>query len=233
MKYIGVAIVVLIISFSMLLFNLVYAEEPQRPDVYKALSIEKEARITEVMHLTPREAFEQLKGVDFLVEEDLLHKAIFKTYEYRKKEGIDHALRCIKSPQKEMVEGIFVNRADDFYIAKNILEVFSNESAGRLSKLYARDNAVVKGNVIRASGKINGEAITKLLIKALDNKHFCEEEYSEMEGIPLRICDEAYNQLVLRYKVENVLRTIGNVYTIEVRDYHINILKTRLKESNY
>jgi len=232
MKYSKVVIILQILSFLMLLSSSGNAAELTKPDVTQSFDSEKEAKISAVMNLTTKEAFEQLKGVDFVVDKDLLHKAIFKTFEYRKKEGIDHALRLIKSPPKEMVEGIFVNRADDFYIAKNILEVFPNESAGRLSRLYARGNAVVKGNVIRASGKINGKAITELLVKALDNKHFCEEETPDMEGIPLRICDEAYNQLVLRYKVENVLRTIGNVYTIEVRDHHIDILKTKLKELN-
>lgn len=232
MKYARVFLNFLVIYFLMGLSSSGNTAELTKPDVTQSFDSEKEAKISAVMNLTTKEAFERLKGVDFVVNKDLLHKAIFKTYEYRKKEGIDHALRHIKSPPKEMVEGIFVNRADDFYIAKNILEVFPNESAGRLSKLYARGNAVVKGNVIRASGKINGEAITKLLIKALDNKHFCEEETPDMEGIPLRICDEAYNQLVLRYKIGNVLRTIGNVYTLEDRDYHIGVLKEKLASLN-
>ena len=44
----------------------------------------------------------------------------------------------------------------------------------------------------------------------------------------MRICDVAYNQLVLRYRIKNVLRTIGPIYRPENRDYHISVLKGRL-----
>ena len=42
---------------------------------------------------------------------------------------------------------------------------------------------------------------------------------------PLRVCDVAYNLIVLHYGIQNVLRTIGTVHRIEVRDYHIDKLK--------
>lgn len=44
----------------------------------------------------------------------------------------------------------------------------------------------------------------------------------------MRICDLAYNQLVLRYRLKNVLRTIGPVHRIETQDSHIEILKGKL-----
>jgi hypothetical protein len=229
MKYARIVLNLLIISFLMALSNSGNATGMNKPDFTQSFDSEKEARVNAVMNLTTKEAFERLKGADFFVNKDLLHKAIFKTYDHRKAEVIDHALRYLTLPQRELINGKFVSRADDFYIAKNIFEVFPDESSGRLSELYARGNAVVKGNVIRSSGRIDVDAISKLLIKALNNKDFCEEETPEMEGIPLRVCDEAYNQLVLRYNIRDVLRTIGNVYTLEVRDYHINILKERLK----
>ena len=234
MKYMRVAIFVFTVFFVMLLFNSGHAEEPQRPDINKALDSKKEVKVIEVMSLNPEEAFEQLKSADFLIDEDLLHKAIFKTFGYREREGINLALRYLKLPQREIINGKLVDRTEDHFVAKKILNVFPDASVDKLLKLYQISDPVVKKNVIRASGKIaGGKPIKNLLVRALDNKAFCEEEDTEMEGIPLRICDEAYNQLVLRYEIGNVLRTIGNVYTIEVRDYHINILKTRLKESNY
>jgi hypothetical protein len=232
MKYIRVAIVVLTMSFVMLLCNSGNAEEPQRPDVYKALDSEKEARINDVSGLTPEGAFERLRGIDFVTDQDLLHKAIFKTFEHRKAKGIALALNYLKLPVMETKNGKLVDRTADFYVAKKTLEVFPDESVNKLLKLYNRGDAIVRGNVIRASGKISGKAIKKLLVKALNDKTSCEDENPEMEGIPLRICDEAYNQLVLRYKVNDVLRTIGNGYTIEVRDYHIDILKEKLKNLN-
>jgi len=225
--------IILVISFLALLITSVNAEEPQRPDVNKALDSEKEARVIEVISLTPGEAFEQLKSVDFIINQDLLHKAIFETFGHRKKEGINLALRYLTLPQREIINGKLVDRTDDHFVAKKILSVFPDESVNKLLKLYKKGDAMVKGNVIRASGKIAcGERIKNLLIKALDDKTFCEEEYSEMEGVPLRICDEAYNQLVLRYKIWNVLRAIGNVYTLEDRDYHIGVLKEKLASLN-
>ena len=50
----------------------------------------------------------------------------------------------------------------------------------------------------------------------------------ETVGEPLRICDVAYNQLVLRYNVKGVLRVIGTIHKIDVRNYHIEKLKALL-----
>lgn len=228
MKHARIATILLTISFLLLLMRPGRAEEPQRPDVYKLLDSEDEAKISEVVHLTPEEAFERLKGIDFLIKEDLLHKAIFETYKYRKAEGIKLAFRYLTLPQREIIDGKVVDRTEYFYVAKKFLEVFPDESVSKLLGLYRRGNGMVQGNVIRASGKISGEAIKQLLVMALDNKIYSEEETPEMEGIPLRVCDEAYNQLVLRYVVKDVLRTIGNGFTLEVRDYHIEVLKEKL-----
>jgi hypothetical protein len=233
MKYIRVAVVVLTMSFVMLLCNSGNAEEPQRPDVYKALDSEKEARINDVSGLTPEGAFERLRGIDFVTDQDLLQKAIFKTFEHRKAKGIALALNSLKLPVMEIKNGKLVDRTADFYVAKKTLEVFPDESVNKLLELYKRGDAIMKGNIIRASGKIEGgKRIKNLLIRELDDKTVCEKEYPEMEGIPLRICDEAYNQLVLRYKIRDVLRTIGNAYTIEDRDYHIGVLKEKLASLN-
>ena len=57
------------------------------------------------------------------------------------------------------------------------------------------------------------------------DKSVCEEKLPESVGDPLRVCDVAYNQIVLHFEIQNVLRTIGTVHRIEVRDYHIDKLK--------
>jgi hypothetical protein len=218
-----------IIAVIFISFTAVYATEPVKPDVDHIFNFEQEAKINKVISLTPEKAFEHLKGVDFLINDDFLHKAIFKTFGHRKKVGIDLALSYLTLPETEMINGQLVHRADDFYVAKKVLEVFPGESVSKLLKLYKSGNAITKGNIIRSSGQIaGGKVIKDMLVRALDNKTICEEETPEMDGEPLRICDVAYNQLVLRYKVKNVLRTIGNGYRIEVRDYHIDVLKNKL-----
>jgi hypothetical protein len=221
-------VIILTISFLALLIASVNATEPQRPNVNHIFDFEKEAKINEISSLTPQEAFKRLKGIDFVTDKDLLNKSIFKTFEHRKAKGVALALGYLKLPVMEIKNGKLVDRTADFYVAKKILEVFPDKSVNKLLNLYKRGDAVTKGNVIRASGNIAGKRIRNLLIKALDDKTFCEGENPEIDGIPLRISDVAYNQLILRYKVENVRRSIGNADTIEVRDYHIGILKSKL-----
>jgi hypothetical protein len=65
-----------------------------------------------------------------------------------------------------------------------------------------------------------------VLMNALEDKSVCEENFSDSVGEPLRVCDVAYNLIVLHYQVKDVLRTIGTVHRIEVRDYHIDLLKS-------
>ncbi len=69
-----------------------------------------------------------------------------------------------------------------------------------------------------------GDVIRLLLIEALDDDTSCEDRLPETVGEPLRICDVAYNQLVLRYNIKGVLRTIGTVHNLEAREYHIQKL---------
>ena len=159
-----------------------------------------------------------------MVNEDLLNKAIYQSFRQRKGEAISLSLNYLKSP-------VTVSRSDDFYVAKKVLQVFPDEAIGKLKKLYRAGDATTKGNVIRAVGNLaGGPDIQDLLISALEDKTVSGEEDPEVAGDPLRICDEAYNQLVLRYKVKNVLRTIGTGHRVEVRDYHIEILKDKLKD---
>jgi len=206
------------------------ATEPTRPAVgYPIFDAKKEAKINEIANLPLEEAFAKFKDEELVVNDTLLHKAIFTAFQDRRQVAIDLALEHLKLPIMETVDNKPVNRFDDFYIAKKILHVFPEESEDSLLELYESSDAITKRNIIYVLGQMEGsQAIRDLLIGALNDKTFCEVEDLEMDGPPLRICDAAYNQLVLRYKIKNVLRTIGTVYTIENRDYHIEILKSQL-----
>jgi hypothetical protein len=115
----------------------------------------------------------------------------------------------------------------DFYIGKKTLQIFPSESVGSLINLYnSSTDPAVRGNIICVLGTMEGgQNIRNLLIAALDDQTYCEEKHLEMEGKPMRICDEAYNQLVLRYHIEGVLRCIGNAHSMDVRDDNIDTLK--------
>jgi len=204
------------------------AFEPQKPDVNRVFDNKKEDVINKTSALPSAEVLERLKGVDFLGEDAFLSKAIYKSFRHRKDEGIALSLQNLSLPQKENENGREVYRTKDLYIGKKIFEVFPEESIPKLLKLYEKGDATTRGNVVRASGNLVGPEITALLVNALDDKAYCDPEDPEVEGRPLRVCDVAYNQLVLRYRIKNVLRTIGPIYRLENRDYHIAVLKGRL-----
>lgn len=202
--------------------------EPERPEVNYTFDFDKEAKINNLAVSNLKEAFDMLKGTEFIIDDKFLHTAIFRAFINRKRDAILLALDALRLPVITIKDGQIVNRSDDIFIARKIFEVFPEESVDKILKFYEEGNAVARGNIIRAIGNVSGEPIRGLLIKALDDKTFCEEENPEMVGLPLRICDVAYNQLVLRYKIKDVLRTIGNEYKVETRDYHIDILKSKL-----
>jgi hypothetical protein len=204
------------------------AFEPQKPDVSRVFDNKKEGVINKTSTLPTAEVLERLKGVDFIGEDEYLSKTIYRSFRHRKDEGIDLSMQILSLPQREIVNGIEVYRAKDLYIGKKMFEVFPVESIPKLLKLYETGDATTRGNVIRVSGSLVGPEITALLVNALDDKTYCDPEDPEIEGRPLRICDVAYNQLVLRYRIKNVLRTIGPIHRPENRDYHIAVLKGRL-----
>ena len=208
---------------------------PERPVVDYFFAAEQEAKIEEMAGLTAGEVFESLKDTDFIVNEKLMHKAVFKAFGQRKQAAVDMALDKLRSPVLNRVGNETVNRHADFVVAKKMLEVFHDQSAARLPELYSGGDITTRINVLNASGMIAGEgAIRDMLLKALDDRTFSdendesEENQEDVAGMPLRICDVAYNQLVLRYKIKNVLRTIGTAHAIDIRDYHIDILKDLL-----
>jgi len=207
-------------------------EAPTRPGVDTPFDATKEAKIGELTSLNVREAFARLRSPEFLVNEAFLHKGIFVAFGHRRKEAIALALDYVKSPRVEMTGDKRVSRANDFQVAKMILQVFPDESAPVLVSLHGDRDPMVRADVIRVLGKLaGGQAVKEVLVKALDDKALYEKESPEMEGEPLRVCDLAYNQLVLRYKIKNVLRTIGTGHGIETREYHIGVLKKILSES--
>lgn len=193
------------------------------------LSPDEEEKIRQLENLSLSEVFERLKDADFLVDEALLHNAISIAFKDTQTEAVAIALKYIKLPIVETVDGRVVNRVSDFYVAKKILHLFCDESIQQLLELYESGNAVTKSNVVRAIGRLaDDQAVKNMLIKALDDKTSCKDKHPEISGEPLRICDLAYNQLVLHYKLKTLLRAIGTMHSIEVRDYHIDILKSRL-----
>jgi hypothetical protein len=67
-----------------------------------------------------------------------------------------------------------------------------------------------------------------MLIAALDDKTATITDEQDAAGSSLRICDLAYNQLVLNLRIAGVLRMVRADQGTGERDYHINRLKEQL-----
>jgi hypothetical protein len=204
--------------------------EPSAPVTDHPFSFEKEAKVNEIAGLDQGKALRRLQEVEFLADDPLLARAISERFRQNRKEALDWALGLLHSPVTEMVEGTLVDKSRSFHVARKIMQVFPEESWKQLATAYSRGDSVVKGNIILLSGRIAaGPQIKEMLTSALDDKQFYGEKNPVMDGDPMRICDLAYNQLVLRYEIENMLRSIGTVHAIEDRDEHIGKLKLVLK----
>jgi len=204
--------------------------EPRRPKVDTVFDKTREDRLKTLPGLATEECFEELKEPNFLVNQDFMHKGIYLAFNSRRQAALTRAMACLRLPEKEVGGGGRVlSRSRDLYVARKVLQVFPDEAADGLPNLYRSGDAITRGNVIRAAGGVaGGLPVRGLLVDALDDTEFCEEEYPEISGEPLRICDVAYNQLVLRYQLKDVLRTIGTIDRLEIRDYHIGVLKEQL-----
>ena len=227
-KFISITII-LTFACIPLLYSSGAAGQPHRPNINKKFSQEKEAKIQAIKSLNKKEAFDGLKDVEFLLNKDLTYKAIYTAFNNRRAGAIAQAQNCLKLDLTKVVDGQRIKHYRSFIIAKKIFEVFPDEATPILTTLYKSGDEITRGNIIRASGGVSGgQPIEDLLINALDDKSFAEEEIPEMLGEPMRVCDIAYNELVLRYSIRGVLRTICPAHNIETRDYHINKLKVLL-----
>ncbi len=173
--------------------------------------------------------FAELKDEEFISDEDSSEQAVVSAFDQRRAEGIALALEQVTAPATEASSPRTPSRARDFMVARRILAAFPDESMPRLLELYARGNAATRGNVVRAAGSVpGGDRVRSFLRAALEDKSVCEESSPEAMGEPLRVCDVAYNQLVVGSGVKGVLRTLSPAHSLAAREYHIGVLKTRL-----
>jgi hypothetical protein len=201
------------------------AQEPQVPRVDQRFSLEKENRLKQLEALSVPAVFESLRSAEFFDEEEYLDKALFVAFGPRSSEALQVALGHVRSTQAPKSP----EASQNLYLAKRLFQIFPDEALESLLDLYESGGPKIKRNVIYVAGQMaGGQAVKALLIHALDDGAYCEETTPESIGQPLRVCDVAYNQLVIRYNTQDVLRTIGTVHSIEVRNYHIGKLKDLL-----
>lgn len=224
-------IVLLAVFFGIMAAAAFGAEEPRKPVVDYPLDPDKEVKVQQLAGLKPKEAFERLKDIDLVTDEPALNKAIFTAFNQRKQRAIDIALEYLKLSRIGSDAERLMTRNTDLFVAKKIVQVFSDDAVPRLLDLYKKGDTITRANIIRVSGSLaGGEAIRRLLVEALDDTSPVEENaHPEAIGDPLRICDLAYNQLLLRDEMSDIPRTIGTTHGVEKRDESIEILKGRVR----
>ena len=175
--------------------------------------------------------FETLRLLGYIHNEQLSHTVVLQAFGHRRAEAVEQALAQLSLPLIERTEEGRQSHIRALIVARRILEAFPEQAVPALQDLYARSNAITRGNIIRACWKIPGEPVRNLLLAALSDPAPCEEADWISGGSPMRLCDLAYNQLVLRYQVRGVLRTLAPAYSTPVREYHLGVLKAKLQET--
>jgi hypothetical protein len=179
--------------------------------------------------LPPNRAFELLQRSEFIQNERLSRGAVLAAFRARQSGAITLALRHLALPLIERIAEQRTSKIRGLIAARRILEAFPEEAIAPFLEAYEKGDLATKGNIIRASDKLSGgEVVRKLLLRALGDRGLCDGKDWQSFGTPLRLCDVAYNQIVLRYEINGVLRTISPAYSIDARDYQIRLLKAKL-----
>jgi hypothetical protein len=178
----------------------------------------------------PTEALlEGLATPELLADDGLLRRAVLSACEPREAGAVDLALQRILAVSLQAGATGTASRDDAWAVAKAILEAFPAEAVPRLADLYGKADVGVRANIVRVLGNIDGgTAVDAMLLDALEDKRACQDLPPDAEGEPLRLCDVAYNQLVQRYEMNDVLRTLGSMHSQKVRDWHIAVLLERI-----
>ena len=190
-----------------------------------SLNAEQQADIDAMKSLSLLDTFEILGEPEYMTNQQLCNEAIAQAYSGSEYEAVELALARVKEPMEQTDE----SGIREMKTAKSIIAQFPDVSVPRLAGLYPQYDVSVNVNLITAAGALAGEKeILEMLLKALDDETLTIDTTPDLAGQPLRICDIAYNQLVLNLQIKDVLRTIGTGMTTDVRDYHIDVLKGKL-----
>jgi hypothetical protein len=158
-----------------------------------------------------------------MTNETLCSAAIEQAYSGSEEQAVELAIARIKTPIEDN------NGISEMKTAKSIIMQYPDIAIPRILSLYPQDDIEINANIITAAGVLAGnKEIKTMLTQALLDTDLTTDDNPELVGQPLRICDIAYNQLVLNLKIKDVLRTIGTGMPIETRDYHISVLKAKL-----
>jgi len=206
------------------------AEAVSAPFARISISNENKEKIKWLKKMSVKQVFTELEDANIITDDDLTIDAIAESLGEKEEQAVAEAIDRIKRFDFRKIPPKSDRYARSFYVARKVLDFFADVSADKLAALYKDKDPFARAKIIRASGELcDIQSVRNMLTAALNDKAVCEQSSPEIIGWPLRVCDLAYNQLVLNLNVEGVLRTIGTGLDIEDRDYHINLLKEKLK----
>jgi len=173
--------------------------------------------------------FDLLRRPEFVQNEPMSRRIVLAAFSHRREPAIEYALEQLTRPLIDRNEELRVSRIRGVLAARRILEAFPEQAVPRLLADYEKATVATKGNLLRASGKLTlREPVKALLLRTLADSTVCDDATWQVGGDPLRLCDVAYNQLVLQCGISGVVRTLCPSHTITARDYQIQILKAKL-----
>ena len=183
----------------------------------------QDMEISDVFHL--------LCDDKYLYNKKRMKKLVNQAFKNRQESVIEHAIAILDEPMN-IGEGEWLVSNYQFRVAEEVLISLNKKALRRMLEKYEISDSLTKGNIIHVVSKFdnNDRRIRDLLSNALEDNSFCEEEDDTIGGTPLRVCDVAYNELVLRYDIQEVPRTIGSIHRVTVRDEQIKNLKKILKK---
>ena len=189
------------------------------------LTSNQQADMAEMKKVPMKNAFAVLAEPKYAANTQLCETAVSQAFAGKEDEAVTHALAKLQSPDLMAdYTGICELNA-----AKTVLSQFADISIPRLLAIYPQSNIISKAKLLATAGPMACDnEVRNMFIAALDDASFTVNDNPELVGEPLRICDIAYNQLVLNLKINEVLRVIGTGMSEEIRDYHIDVLKKKL-----
>jgi hypothetical protein len=192
-------------------------------------TMDQERTIVELKGLQVAESFQRLTGDEFITDPKLMEAAVLELYGNDSVEAIEVALNSLREPYARIQNGEARIRNDEVYVAKKVLETFPEISRIRFVEMYTAADPIVKGNLLRAGGSLAGDnRIHELLVAALKDTTPAEPEEIQELGLPMRLCDLAYNQLMLEHRFKGIPRTLGSSHSLTARDLSIQEMKLLL-----
>jgi len=137
----------------------------------------------------------------------------------------------LRRPMADVVAGRVVDRTREVFMARRILKAIGEPALQRLLQLSGTDDPFFKRNMLYALSDFDRREAIEILIAALDDRDQCKKVMPETFRRPLRVCDEAYNLLVLKLSPPDLRAPLGQAHTLNQRDERVAAFKAWWEEN--